>query len=77
MYLHLEDSCDSSSDFWPRLKIGPTPDITSFTWAYKIIVKTSKNLFIPTVMLRRPLFQAWLVPNLDTIPNNCVGENSL
>ena len=25
----------------------------------------------------RPLLQAWLLPDLNTIPNNCVGENSL
>ena len=25
----------------------------------------------------RPLFQAWLLPDLNTIPNNCVGKNSL
>ena len=25
----------------------------------------------------RPLLQAWLLPNLDTIPDNCIMENSL
>ena len=25
----------------------------------------------------RPLLQAWLLPDLDTIPNNCVKKNSL
>ena len=25
----------------------------------------------------RPLLQAWLLPDLNTIPNNCVGKNSL
>ena len=25
----------------------------------------------------RPLLQAWLLPDLNTIPNNCVGENSV
>ena len=25
----------------------------------------------------RPLLQAWLFPDLNTIPNNCVRENSL
>ena len=25
----------------------------------------------------RPLLQAWLLPDLNTIPNNCVRENSL
>ena len=25
----------------------------------------------------RPLFQAWLLPDLNTVPNNCVRENSL
>ena len=25
----------------------------------------------------RPLLQAWLLPNLNIIPNNCVGENFL
>ena len=25
----------------------------------------------------RPLFQAWLLPDLNTIPNNCVRVNSL
>ena len=25
----------------------------------------------------RPLLQAWLLPELNTIPNNCIGENSL
>ena len=24
----------------------------------------------------RPLLQAWLLPDLNTIPTNCVGENS-
>ena len=25
----------------------------------------------------RPLLQAWLLPDLNTIPNNCIRENSL
>ena len=25
----------------------------------------------------RPLLQAWLLPDLNTIPNNCITENSL
>ena len=25
----------------------------------------------------RPLLQAWLLSDLNTIPDNCVGENSL
>ena len=28
-------------------------------------------------MLGRPILQAWLFPDLNTIPNNCVRENSL
>ena len=25
----------------------------------------------------RPHLQAWMLPDLNTIPNNCVGENSM
>ena len=28
-------------------------------------------------VLGRPLLQAWLLPDLNTILNNCIGQNSL
>ena len=40
-------------------------------------IKISKLPFITFSCYGKPLLQAWLLPDLNTIPNNCVRENSL
>ena len=32
---------------------------------------------ITSICYSRPILQAWLLPNLNTIPDNCIKENSL
>ena len=41
------------------------------------IVGEEKKNVTEGVCYGRPLFQAWFLPDSNTIPNNCDGENSL
>ena len=42
-----------------------------------MLMDNSTYVFLYVNFYRGPLLQAWLLPDLNTIPTNCVRENSL
>ena len=54
---------------------------TVFSEAFLLMAVTTKLIHYQVSLClqcyERPLFQAWLLPDLNTIPYNCVRENSL
>ena len=70
--LHLSDLTLTLSQTSPGFYLSAV----QFSWKH---CEKKQFLLFPlfSTCYRRPLLQAWLLPHLNTIPNNCVGENSL